>query len=277
MSIFPKDESEAMTGFWSLKRVVLSICDWPLDPDQFNWSFLEPSSAALLSEGVCWCDCVMIMKLGPRSLSQWRSDRLRASAPTLIYHSNDRFLSHYPPPPSSLSFSFSLSVSPSVVSRHLHLYLFSCSLTLDECCCVRGFSLKPFSLWVMNISSGPTQPPPHPLHALFLAAPYLMQVICQTPTPYYLFPLSMWCCLKPLNTQTQKIGVDSHLITIMSQISLQQKGDTPPLQNLIGPSLVRRRKEVDWLLSWMHVFVLYCCCWKVNQMTTGRHRSIPVS
>lgn len=113
MSIFPKDESEAMTGFWSLKRVVLSICDWPLDPDQFNWSFLEPSSAALLSEGVCWCDCVMIMKLGPRSLSQWRSDRLRASAPTLIYHSNDRFLSHYPPPP-LLSFVLVLALRLSI-------------------------------------------------------------------------------------------------------------------------------------------------------------------
>lgn len=55
-------------------RAILSICDKPLNPDQFNWSFLELSSAVLLSEGVCWCDCVMIMKLGPQkpvSVTEW--------------------------------------------------------------------------------------------------------------------------------------------------------------------------------------------------------------
>lgn len=65
----PRQVSKAWT-----EHSPLSICDKSLNPNQFNGSFLEPSPAVLLSEGVCWCDCIMIMKLGPEkpvSVTEW--------------------------------------------------------------------------------------------------------------------------------------------------------------------------------------------------------------
>lgn len=107
---------------------------------------------------------------------------------------------------SLLSLSFSVSPSVSLISHshslHLHSYPFSCSLTLDECCCVKRF---PYSHLVCEswIFPAPlSQPTPTtPIICYFsgytAATRFLMQVTCQTPTPYYLLPLYMWRSPEP--------------------------------------------------------------------------------
>lgn len=162
-------------------RVIPSICDKPLSPDQLNWSFLELSCAMLLSAGVCWCDCAMIMKLGPQkpvSVTEWSPEGFCHHP-----HSSQRwcFLSLH-------LFSLSpLSPLPVPAFAFVPFQLFINTWWMPLC---KKVSLKSFSLshdYFLHPCSTPTAPI---AAALSLAVTrFLMQVICQTPTFYYLLPL----------------------------------------------------------------------------------------
>ena len=156
-----------LTVIYSLNRSVLSICDKPVNHDQFNWSFPEPSSTVFLSEGVCWCDCVMIMKLGPQkpvSLTEWSPWGFCDQPHSSI--NNDRFL----PAPSFLSFCLSnLSVSFSIPGPCICILLFQLFINAWWMLLCEKVSLKSFSFGGMKMScnrrSISTIPIMHPFSA----------------------------------------------------------------------------------------------------------------
>lgn len=214
VSEFSEKEQELLTGLQSLNRTRSSL----FATSHWTQTGLTDSLWRLWSEAVCWCDCVMIMKLGPQkpvSVTERSPEGLCHS----LHSSQPWWFSFFPffssapslAPPFSLSICFTQLPFPLLVFAFAPFQLFINTWWMLQRKKVSYSHLVGRS-WIFPAFC--TQSPPQPAISSNFActaagAGLVTGVICQTPTPYYL--LLLWTCqnpetrssqshLKPLNT-----------------------------------------------------------------------------